>query len=61
MKIRKCGEIRKDFIIDKLQRKLEIVNYELASLNVAIDIAKNNFSITEIQEQISEIRDFIEN
>ncbi len=29
MKIRKCGEIRKDFKIEKLERKIDVINTEL--------------------------------
>ncbi len=63
MYIRKSGEMRKDFIIEKLKTKLEIVGTELANLNASIDvvhIAKEEFAIAEIQEQISEIQDFID-
>lgn len=53
MKIRKCGEIRKDFKIEKLERKIDVINTELNT--------NKQININDIKEQIREIQDFIDN
>ncbi len=62
MKIRKCGEIRKDFKIEKLERKIDVINTELNTICSNITIAENTnkkININDIKEQIREIQDFI--
>lgn len=62
MKIRKCGEIRKDFKIEKLERKIEVINIELNNICSNISIALNTneqINIKDIEQQIREIQDFM--
>lgn len=64
MQIRKCGEIRKDFKIEELERKLDVVDTELNTLCSHIIISLNNnkpIDLIDIKNQIREIQEFIIN
>ena len=64
MKIRKCGEIRKSFVIETLVKKIEFINTELDNICSNITISENTnkkINLNDIREQIREIQDFIDN
>lgn len=64
MKIRKCGEIRKSFVIETLVKKIEFINSELDNICSNITISENTnkqINLNDIKEQIREIQDFIDN
>lgn len=64
MQIRKCGEIRKDFKIEELERKLDVVDTELDTLCSHIIISSNKnkpIDLIDIKNQIREIQEFIIN
>ena len=64
MKIRKCGEIRKSFVIETLVKKIDFINSELDNICSNITISENTnkkINLNDIKEQIREIQDFIEN
>ena len=64
MKIRKCGEIRKSFVIETLVKKIEFINTELDNIYSNITISENTnkkINLNDIKEQIREIQDFIDN
>ncbi len=64
MKIRKCGEIRKSFVIETLVKKIEFINTELDNICSNITISENTnkkINLNDIKEQIREIQDFIDN
>ena len=64
MKIRKCGEIRKSFVIETLVKKIEFINTELYNICSNITISENTnkkINLNDIKEQIREIQDFIDN
>ena len=64
MKIRKCGEIRKSFVIETLVKKIEFINTELNNICSNITISENTnkkINLNDIKEQIREIQDFIDN
>lgn len=41
MKIRKCGEIRKSFVIETLVKKIDFINTELDNICSNITISEN--------------------
>ena len=64
MKIRKCGEIRKSFVIETLVKKIEFINTELDNICSNITISENTnkkINLNDIKEQLREIQDFIDN
>ena len=64
MKIRKCGDMRKDFKIEVLERKINVIGTELDTICSNIIISLNNnkpVDLKDIKEQIREIQDFINN
>ena len=64
MKIRKCGVIRKSFVIETLVKKIEFINTELDNICSNITISENTnkkINLNDIKEQIREIQDFIDN
>jgi hypothetical protein len=64
MKIRKCGEIRKSFVIETLVKKIDFINTELDNICSNITISENTnkkINLNDIKEQIREIQDFIDN
>ena len=64
MKIRKCGEIRKSFVIETLVKKTDFINNELDNICSNITISENTnkkINLNDIKEQIREIQDFIDN
>lgn len=64
MKIRKCGEIRKSFVIETLVKKIDFINTELDNICSNITISENinkKINLNDIKEQIREIQDFIDN
>ncbi|MFR1784304.1 hypothetical protein HH195_11905 (plasmid) [Sarcina sp. JB2] len=64
MKIRKCGEIRKSFVIETLVKKIDFINSELDNICSNITISENTnkkINLNDIKEQIREIQDFIDN
>ena len=64
MKIRKCGEIRKSFVIETLVKKIDFINSELDNICSNIAISENTnkkINLNDIKEQIREIQDFIDN
>ena len=64
MKIRECTEIKKEFEIEQLERKLDIVDIELDTLCSHIIISLNNnkpIDLIDIKNQIREIQEFIIN
>ena len=64
MKIRKCGEIRKSFVIETLVKKIEFINTELDNICSNITISENTnkkINLNDIKEQIRVIQDFIDN
>lgn len=64
MKIRKCGEIRKSFVIETLVKKIDFINSELDNICSNIIISENTnkkINLNDIKEQIREIQDFIDN
>lgn len=64
MKIRKCGEIRKSFVIETLVKKTDFINSELDNICSNITISENTnkkINLNDIKEQIREIQDFIDN
>lgn len=64
MKIRKCGEIRKSFVIETLVKKIDFINSELDNVCSNITISENTnkkINLNDIKEQIREIQDFIDN
>lgn len=64
MKIRKCGEIRKSFVVETLVKKIEFINTELDNICSNITISENTnkkINLNDIKEQIREIQDFIDN
>ncbi len=64
MKIRKCGEIRKNFVIETLVKKIDFINSELDNICSNITISENTnkkINLNDIKEQIREIQDFIDN
>lgn len=64
MQIRECGEIKKDFKIEELERKIDVVDMELATLcsHIIISLNKNKpIDLRDIKNQIREIQEFIIN
>ena len=64
MKIRKCGDIRKSFVIETLVKKIDFINSELDNICSNITISENTnkkINLNDIKEQIREIQDFIDN
>ncbi len=64
MKIRECTEIKKEFEIEQLERKLDIVDIELDTLcsHIIISLNKNKpIDLREVKNQIREIQEFIIN
>ena len=64
MKIRKCGEIRKSFVIETLVKNIDFINSELDNICSNITISENTnkkINLNDIKEQIREIQDFIDN
>lgn len=64
MKIRECAEIKKDFKIEELERKLEVIDMELDTLcsHIIISLNKNKpIDLRDIKNQIREIQEFIIN
>ena len=64
MKIRECAEIKKEFEIEQLERKLDIVDIELDTLcsHIIISLNKNKpIDLREVKNQIREIQEFIIN
>lgn len=64
MKIRKCGEIRKSFVIETLVKKIDFINSELDNICSNSTISENTnkkINLNDIKEQIREIQDFIDN
>ena len=64
MKIRKCGEIRKSFVIETLVKKIDFINSELDNICSNIIISENTnkkINLNDLKEQIREIQDFIDN
>ncbi len=64
MYIRKSGEIRKDFKIEELERKMDVINTELDALcaDIIISLNKNEpVDLKDVENQIREIQSFIEN
>ena len=59
MKIRKCGEIRKSFVIETLVKKIDFINSELD--NIISENTNKKINLNDIKEQIREIQDFIDN
>lgn len=64
MKVRKCGDMRKDFKIEVLERKIDVIDTILNTVCSNIIISLNNnkpVDLKDIKEQIREIQDFINN
>ena len=64
MKIRECTEIKKEFEIEQLERKLDIVDIELDTIcsHIIISLNKNKpIDLREVKNQIREIQEFIIN
>ena len=64
MKIRECTEIKKEFEIEQLERKLDIIDIELDTLcsHIIISLNKNEpIDLREVKNQIREIQEFIIN
>lgn len=64
MKIRECTEIKKEFEIEQLERKLDIIDIELDTLcsHIIISLNKNKpIDLREVKNQIREIQEFIIN
>lgn len=64
MKIRECAEIKKEFEIEQLERKLDIIDIELDTLcsHIIISLNKNKpIDLRDVKNQIREIQEFIIN
>ena len=64
MKIRECTEIKKEFEIEQLERKLDIIDIELDTLcsHIIISLNKNKpIDLRDVKNQIREIQEFIIN
>ena len=64
MQIRECAEIKKDFEVEQLERKLEVIDMELDTLcsHIIISLNKNKpIDLRDIKNQIREIQEFIIN
>ena len=64
MKIRECAEIKKEFEIEQLERKLDTIDIELDTLcsHIIIALDKNKpIDLREVKNQIREIQEFIIN
>ena len=64
MKIRECTEIKKEFEIEQLERKLDTIDIELDTLcsHIIISLNKNEpIDLREVKNQIREIQEFIIN
>lgn len=64
MQIRECAEIKKDFKIEELERKLDVIDTELDTLcsHIIISLNKNKLiDLRDIKNQIREIQEFIIN
>ena len=64
MKIRECTEIKKEFEIEQLERKLDTIDIELDTLcsHIIISLNKNKpIDLREVKNQIREIQEFIIN